>query len=93
MSVMSPAHPDWEAFCDALATSLTVEDADGNSGWDCQHDHRQVRAVLANEWPLIDAEGTIELLRGYQGSCDCEVLLNVADSWENLHWRENSVHE
>lgn len=49
MSTMGPAHPDWAAFCDALAARLTVEDGEGKAGWSCQHDHRHARAVLADE--------------------------------------------
>jgi hypothetical protein len=83
MNVMGPTHPDWIAFCNALAADLTMEDVGGKPSWNCQHDHRHARAVLANKWPQIDVEETLELFRDRAGFCDCEILLNVSDAlWE-----------
>jgi hypothetical protein len=83
MKVMSPTHPDWVAFCGALSSKLTVRDEGGEPSWNCQHDHRHARAVLADEWPKLDVEATLELFREHGGFCDCEILLNVSDViWE-----------
>jgi Protein of unknown function (DUF2695) len=83
MNVMGPTHPEWTAFCEALAARLTVEDGEGKPSWNCQHDHRHARAVLASQWPQIDVEDTLELFLEHGEYCDCEVLLNVSDvTWE-----------
>jgi hypothetical protein len=79
MKTMGPTHPDWTAFCGALDARLKQ----GKSSWNCQHDLRHTKDLLANEWPLIDAEETLEIFREHHGFCDCEILLNVSDTWEN----------
>jgi Protein of unknown function (DUF2695) len=85
MDTMDPTHPDWVAFCGALSSRLTVEGVGSKFSWNCQHDHRHTRSLLADEWPQIDAEATLELFQEHAGFCDCEVLLNVSDAWENLN--------
>jgi hypothetical protein len=83
MNVMSPAHPDWVAFWGVLSSRLTVRDEGGKPSWSCQHDYRHARAVLADEWPKLDVEATLEFFREEGGYCDCEILLNVSDAlWE-----------
>jgi hypothetical protein len=85
MNVMCPTHPDWEAFCDALAGEEYCNIKKGSVVMRCQPDHGYTRSLLAKRWPEIDVDATLELFWNHAGCCDCEVLLNVADSWENLH--------
>jgi hypothetical protein len=73
-NLMGPTHPEWIAFCTALAAGLTVE---GKDSWYCQHDHRHTRVLLATKWPEIDVEDTLELFLDCGGYCDCEVLLDL----------------
>ena len=74
---MGPTHPEWAAFCDALAGEGYCNFTGDRRGWHCQHDHSHTRSLLANKWPQIDVEATLELFRDHGGYCDCEILLNV----------------
>jgi hypothetical protein len=85
MNIMGPTHPEWAAFCAALAARLTAEDEEGKSSWHCQLDHSHTIVLLANKWPQIDVEATLELFRDRGGYCDCEILLNVAE--DERQWR------
>jgi hypothetical protein len=85
VNVMSPVHPEWNAFCNALGGEGYCNFRKGEKDRDCQHDHGHTRALLADEWPEIDVEATLELFREHHGFCDCEVLFNVTDAWGNLH--------
>ena len=82
MNVMCPSHPEWAAFCDALAgedyCNVTKDEA-GFPHMRCQPDHGYTRSLLANKWPEIDVKATLQLFWNHGGCCDCEVLLNVAD--------------
>jgi Protein of unknown function (DUF2695) len=85
-SHMSPTHPEWAAFCDALAGEVfgDFEDVEaGKFSSHCQHDHRRTRSLLVNKWPQVDVEATLKLFREHGGFCDCEVLLNV-DSGQDV---------
>jgi hypothetical protein len=85
--VMGPTHPEWAAFCTALAGEGYcdfTEDEEGKPSWHCQHDHRHTRSLLANKWPMIDVEATLKLFRDHGGYCDCEVLFNVGSDVEDM---------
>jgi hypothetical protein len=84
MNVMSPAHPDWVAFYNALSARLSLVDREGEPSWDCQHDYRHARAVLASQWPQIDVEWTLSKFQDWGGFCDCEILLNAPDGWQGM---------
>jgi hypothetical protein len=55
---------------DVVSTRLTARLTEGKSSWNCQHDHRQTKFLLADRWPQIDAEVTLELFRDRGGFCD-----------------------
>ena len=84
---MGPTHPEWDAFCAALAGKGYcdfTQDEEGKLSWHCQHDHGYTISLLANKWPQIDVEATLKLFRDHGGYCDCEVLFNVGSDVEDM---------
>ena len=49
---MGPTHPEWAAFCAALAAEVDLtEDEEGKLSWHCQNDHRRTHCKVEN-WSL-----------------------------------------
>jgi hypothetical protein len=76
MTIMNPAHPDWEEFVERLG---------GPEGCDWQEDdtwrcggpkYRFARAILES-MPDTDVEASLAYFRDNGGGCDCTILFNI----------------
>ena len=67
--VLTPSHKYWKALCFRLSQSQ------------CKHDFRNTEKILKS-LPNIDVEESLNLYRELGGFCDCEILLNVEESWK-----------
>lgn len=85
-NVMTPEHPDWEAFCDLLAgpegCDFKNTDNPDETAWKCDKSSERplTRGILAKHFPRIDVEKTLAFFDQRGGYCDCEVIWNVEDS-------------
>jgi len=70
---MSPAHPQWSEFLNALAGPEFCNFH--NNGWNCHGDHRYAKQLL--ERFDVDVEGSLAYFEENGGYCDCEIVFNV----------------
>ncbi len=67
--VLTPSHKYWNVLCFRLGQTQ------------CQHDLRNTEKILKS-LPNIDVEESLNFYRDLGGFCDCEILLNVEESWK-----------
>ena len=67
--VLTPSHKYWRALCTRLSHAP------------CQHDLRNTIKILKS-LPNIDVQESLNLYVELGGFCDCEILLNVEESWK-----------
>jgi hypothetical protein len=72
-TIMSPAHPSWVTFCNALGGPRGCNFQDKT--WVCYGDHRFARALLPEFG--VDVNKSIQHFIDHGAVCDCEVLLNL----------------
>jgi hypothetical protein len=72
-TVMTPAHPRWDEFCERLDETIEHRGCNG-----CGHPaaHEGARAILASM--DMDVGESLAVFHARGGHCDCEILLNVA---------------
>jgi len=73
--IMTPEHPRWDEFADALSAAINAQNEPGVS--DCKHTFDSTRQVLAEMGVDVNVEATIKYFELKGGFCDCEVLLNL----------------
>lgn len=74
IELMTPDHPRWDEFANALAEAINAQEAPGVS--DCKHDFSSTQRILA-DMGGFDVEETLAFFEENGGYCDCEVLINV----------------
>lgn len=79
--IMSPKNKDWNMFCKILNVTLKYYPCDTMT-------LKQSRSTLKEFFPEIDIEKTTDYFRSCGGFCDCEVLINVEDSSDNVKKEE-----
>lgn len=80
MAIMSPDHPLWDDFIERLDAVADLCDSTS--------DKPLARAILETI-PDIDIEATFAFFEDYGGYCDCEILLNVVNTYYDrmeAHW-------
>lgn len=75
--VMTKEHPLWNKFCNMLDFRLTYAPCDAET-------LTQSEDILKRYFPDINVEKSLEYFRNHGGFCDCEVLMNVEDSSDNM---------
>jgi hypothetical protein len=84
--VMDPTHPKWDEFCDRLEGTEGCNyrnSADGETTWDCAGGEDKTFAEkILKDIGNIDIAETFALFEQHGGYCDCEILMNVAESFE-----------
>jgi hypothetical protein len=79
--VLTPSHKLWPDFRRELYETITTY-VNHKPHTKCQGDLCQTVKLL-NSLEDIDVEETVMLFKELGGYCDCEVLRNVARSWNN----------
>lgn len=79
--VMSPHNSIWRVFYNIMCVRLDSHPCDATT-------LKQSRFVLKEFFPEIDMEKSLKYFRSHGGYCDCEVLMNVEDSSDNIKIEE-----
>jgi hypothetical protein len=75
-ATMTPEHAQWKEFLTELSQSIREHGCDAKS-------LRLAKDILSSDRYHCDVEASLEFFREHGGYCDCEILLNVTDAWEN----------
>jgi hypothetical protein len=73
--LLTPECAEWQIFLVALWGAV--------SDHGCRHDHRHAEKIMADMGD-VDIGGSVAFFEEHDGFCDCEVGLNVQDSWERV---------
>ena len=71
-----PEHAD--TFAEKLSEALNLRQEGSEEVWDCEHDYRRTRRILAEMG--FSPRRVRELVKEFHdlgGHCDCEVMFNV----------------
>jgi hypothetical protein len=82
--LMTPQNEDWNEFCAILEGPEGCDfkkDENDKIVWKCDSsmDRPLANKILAEYFPEIDIEGSLEYFDEHGGLCDCEILFNVGD--------------
>jgi hypothetical protein len=82
--IMTPAHPQWNAFMTLLTGEEGCNFQKGKKGprWLCAHGFEFTRAILSKHFPQVDIEESLKSFQSHGGYCDCEIVFNVEDSFK-----------
>ena len=80
MEVMTPDHPRWDEFADALYELMHLK-GKKNFSLRCYGDrgekvHYFAKRVMAR-MGAVDIPASLEYFKQHGGYCDCEILMNV----------------
>lgn len=81
---MTPEHPDWREFLRKLEGPLGCnfkQDENGAITWRCNGGRDKSYAVaIMKKMGDVAIEDSLDYFESNGGSCDCEILFNVAAS-------------
>lgn len=86
--ILTPDHPKWETFAEALAKALDEHGCDGQS--------LRLAVPIMSKMDNIDVPATVEYFENHGGYCDCEIFLNVGPDpsfWDSQALRERMTGE
>lgn len=79
--VLTPSHKLWPVFRKKLDDAITIYKSEKLFN-QCKGDLTLSTGILES-MEMVDVNETLIFLREYGGSCDCNVLINVAIIWNN----------
>jgi len=85
--ILTPRHKDWKKFIEKLhgerGCQVNRNNPEKVFRWRCNSDYTFTNRIFET-MDNIDIENTIDFLQRHGGFCDCEILLNVEDSFERI---------
>ena len=72
--IFTPLDSRWDEFTDALCFHLNIHDDDDHATSNCDGSFKFTRNLLANRYPEVDIEKTIEYFRTALCYCDCDIF-------------------
>lgn len=86
LETMSPTHSRWDEFTERLEGEEGCNfrlDAKQMPIWNCKGgNNKDFATKILTTMKNIDIEASLKLFDGFGGHCDCEILFNVENSYQ-----------